>query len=169
MPVTYDSIGTTTIATSGVTSQINFTSIPATYTDLRLVFVQSNSVGANLFFTVNADSSSAYAITSIIGNRTSATATSASSQTNLLLNRTTSASSAIPSMYTVDCISYKNTVALKTFLMTESLDLATSGGTVSRSMGLYYTTGAITQLRLSISGATFNAGTTATLYGIQAA
>ena len=168
MPTTYDSIATTTIASSGVTTQIDFTSIPGTYTDLRLVTTGTNNGGGNLWFSVNADFSAIYFMTSINGNGTSPTSTNSVSANQWNLNRAGNTSTTIPTMYTMDFFSYAGSTH-KTCLMTESSDLNGSGG-VSRSVGLYQSTSAITALRLWLSGgASFNAGTTATLYGIKAA
>ena len=165
MPATYDSIATTTIASSGVSTQINFTSIPGTYTDLRLVTTGTNNGGGNLWFYVNADSSALYSIRSINGSGTAVTATNSIDAGQWNLNRAANTSTSIPTMYTMDFFSYAGSTS-KSALITESSDV-NGGGGVSISVGLYRSTSAITQLRLWLSGgASFNAGTTATLYGI---
>lgn len=168
MPATYEPIATTTVSSSGSATEIIFLSIPSTYTDLRLVTTGTNNAGGNQWFHINADGSPLYSITSLNGNGTSATSTRATDNGQWNLNRAVNTSTTIPTMYTLDFFSYTGST-FKTALITESADKNGSGG-ISRSVGLYRSTSAITALRLWLSGgATYDVGTTATLYGIKAA
>lgn len=60
MPITYDAISTVTLGSN--TSSINITSLPTSYTDLRLVIWAGNAGGANdMLLRFNSDSANNYA------------------------------------------------------------------------------------------------------------
>ena len=166
MPATYEPIATTTL--SSTASSITFSSIPATYTDLRLVFVGTSNTGTNCLMRFNSDSGSNYSRTYIIGDGTSASSSRNSNVTVVSLTIQNGISATIPTMRTADIFSYASST-YKTVLTNETADLNGSGSTVS-GVQLWRNTAAITSLSLeTTSGATFSAGTTATLYGIKAA
>ena len=157
MPVTYEPIATTTLGSAAAT--ITLSSIPSTYTDIRLVFVVTASSGWGL--TINALTTNEYSYTIIRGD---GSATESLRRTNYPGIYNTAQSATIPQMLTYDFFSYAGSTN-KTALVTESLDFNGSGW-VSRSVALCRTTSAITSLTLT-SGGTFPIGTTATLYGIK--
>lgn len=157
MPSTYEPIATTTL--SGSTSEVTFTSIPATFTDLRLVFVGTSASQA-LAIQFNGDTSTNYSRTIISGD-----GTSASSPRNTSLDRLIIASlNSTPLLTSLDIFSYAGSTN-KTGLINESRD-QNGSGLVLRAVGLWRSTSAITSLRLyGYSGS--NITGTATLYGIK--
>lgn len=156
---TYDLIASQTLGSAA--SSITFSSIAASWTDLRLVVTFSSASGFSL--TMNGLNTNEYSGTILRGDGTSA---SSVSRTNYAGIYNTTQSSTIPAMLTYDIFSYAGST-YKTVLVTESEDFNGSGWVV-RSVWLCRTTSAITSLALT-SGGTFNAGTTANLYGIKAA
>lgn len=162
MPATYEPIATTTL--SSAASTITFSSIPSTYTDLRLVIVGAGD-GQLLYWTYNSDTASNYSWTRLLGNGSAASSTA---QTNLSNNRGwwTNASST-PCVNEIDVFSYAGSTN-KTSLVKSSVDQNGSGNTVA-AVNLWRSTSAITSIQLSMSSGNFYTGTTATIYGIKAA
>ena len=163
MAATYEPIATQTLGSAAAT--ITFSSIPATFTDLRLAIVgQYTTGGGNTRITFNADTASNYSSTRIGGNGASAFSDRVTNQTfqrlNFEGNTTTN-----PNFLTADLFSYAGST-FKTSLITESSDKNGSGA-VYRTVGLYRSTSAISSIEISLSSSTFAAGTTATLYGIK--
>jgi len=165
MPATYEPIATTTLGSSSAT--ITFSSIPATYTDLRLVFVGTTATSTIFTVRLNADSSALYSSTYLQGDGTSTASGRYTAQT---LIYPTGSLSTIPEMITLDIFSYAGST-FKTFLLEEIGD-NNGSGVVSKFVCLYRNTSAITSVNLTAlygSTNTFAIGTTATLYGIKAA
>ena len=163
MATTYESIATQTLGSAA--PSITFSSIPATYTDLRVVLVGSTTDGAFLRIQLNGDTASNYSTTEIRGNGATATSDySASTRFNV-----NGASTIIGNIFIIssDLFSYTGST-FKTCLNAFSND-ANGSGEVNRRVGLYRSTSAITSLLLSVSTGNYAIGTTATLYGIKAA
>jgi hypothetical protein len=161
MPATYEPIATTTLSSSA--SSITFSSIAATYTDLRLAVYGIASSGNFLSpgCRFNSDTGSNYSYTSIYGDGSTAGSTRTTSSTSIGFNTQNSITSTTGGFLTADVFSYAGSTN-KTVLTTASVDLNGSGE-VERIVGLWRNTAAITTLTLNGS---FGAGTTATLYGI---
>ena len=160
MATTYEKIATTTL--SSTATDITFSSIPATYTDLKIVWVGKRTAGGqNLRIRFNSDTGSNYSATWISGDGTDA-----------LSNRTTSATQGTGpriisdqfSMGLIDIFSYTASVN-KTFLVTSAADY-NGGGEVYNIVNLWRSTSTISTIELSISASSMTIGTTATLYGI---
>ena len=160
MPATYEPIATTTL--SGSTSEVTFTSIPATFTDLRLVFAGVSSAQA-LCIQFNGDTSTNYSLTVLRGDGTSAVSSRNTSIDRLIVCSLTGTN---PNLLTTDVFSYAGSTN-KTLLSSSSEDNNGSGNT-RQSVGLWRSTSAITSLRLYGFSASNITGT-ATLYGIKAA
>lgn len=162
MAPTYEPIATTTLGAAAAT--ITFSSIPATYTDIRLVIVVSQGSGTNISIRFNSDSGSNYSRTRLFGNGSTASSTRASNDDAIDLNRE-GLSVTIPSLYEIDVFSYAGST-FKTLLATSNED-RNGSGTIMQTVGLWRDTSAITSILItSLSADTFAAGTTATLYGI---
>jgi hypothetical protein len=164
MPATYEPIATTTLGSA--TSTITFSSIPATYTDLRVVLVGTSTSAGFVVFRFNGDTATNYSYTELYGDGTSAASQGSSSNSRIGLGGTAAginSSATIPSLYTIDVFSYAGST-FKTTLNTSSGDFNGSGG-VERNIGMYRSTSAITAINL-VAGTSFGIGTTATLYGI---
>ena len=163
MPATYEPIATTTLGSAA--SNITFSSIAATYTDLRIVITGTCSASEYVSLQFNADTGSNYSRTALFGDGSTVTSNQTTGGTYirddaLFTNNTNVA------MTTVDLFSYAGST-FKTVLLTGSGDKNGSGIT-SRIVGLWRSTSAITSIKLfGTFGANFNTGTTATLYGIK--
>ena len=163
MPVTYENIATQTLGTA--TSAITFSSIPATYTDLRVVLIGTTSSADYYRFRLNNDTTSLYSITSLYGDGSTETSGRFSSSPSIYVFNPTSTT--IPTTYQIDLFSYAGST-FKTCLVSASGD-KNGSGEVWRSVGLYRSTTAIDRIDLlAYSGAVnLAANTTATLYGIK--
>lgn len=169
MAATYEPIATTTLGSAAAT--ITFSSIPATYTDLRLVIIgtaTTNGDYAQLRF--NSDTATNYASAKLIGNGTTASSGGNYAVTGMDFwgfSGTTGISNTIPSMGTADIFSYAG-FTNKTVLMSNAIDKNGSGA-VSRQTGMWRGTSQINTIDIVNRLSTFAAGTTATLYGIKKA
>jgi hypothetical protein len=160
MPATYEPIATTTLGSAAAT--ITFSSIPATYTDLRLVFQHTPTASLRPRLQLNGDTAANYSSTVL--NADGSTVVSASNTGDSSI-RITNANTANLSLITYDFFSYAGST-YKTGLATFSGD-DNGGGRLSRAVVLWRSTAAITQISLIVSASTYAAGSTATLYGIK--
>jgi len=165
---TYTPIATTTLGSSQTT--VSFSSIPATYTDLVLVMVHKGTgaaSAANGYIRFNSDSGSNYSKTQMLGvGVAQSQRASNATQINWPFDDTE---------WTVtrfNIMNYANTTTFKTTLIRQ--DLGTYG--TAAMVGLWRSTSAINAISLTASdnqgGGTadqFVAGSTFTIYGIQAA
>jgi len=156
-------IATTTL--SSAASTITFSSIPATYTDLRLVLNMAPTVGLPPEFRLNG-SASGYSQTTLYGTGSAA---GSSRETNVTigwygLRRTGVAT--YPALFTVDIFSYAGNTN-KTGLITGNND-RNGAGSVEYHVALWRDTSAVNSITMRIDNgaASYAAGTTATLYGI---
>lgn len=164
MPDVSTEVAIATQTLSSTASTITFSSIPGTYTDLRLVILGISGTSTNIALRFNSDTGSNYSRTRIIGDGSAATSTIAINDTEIDLNRE-NLSTTLPSLYTVDIFSYAGSFN-KTLLASVNEDRNGSGSVV-RTTGLWRNTSAITSILVTtLSGDTFGIGTTATLYGI---
>jgi hypothetical protein len=166
MPTTYEPIATTTLGSAA--TEIVFSSIPATYTDLRLIVTGTHSVTTYLRFRFNGDTATNYSVVQLYGNGSgSASAGVLNSVTSLATGANVQQSTTIPYFISLDLFSYAGSNN-KTSLCLVSNDLNGTGETAAVT-GLYRSTVAITSLTIFPFSGNLNAGTIATLYGIQAA
>ncbi len=166
MPATYDPIATFTL--TGPNDQITFSSIPGTYTDLRVVFVGRMNTTASVFnFFVNGDTTSLYSNTFLTGDGTTASSNRVQNVKYWGPSSSATLSATIPALVTIDVFNYASTSVNKAGLVTGSYDQNGSGIT-SVAVSLYRSTNAITSVTIGNSG--FNnfatGATTVTLYGI---
>ena len=164
MAATYEPIATTTLGSAA--TSITFSSIPSTYTDLRFVLTVSstsgNSEGVRLTF--NNDNGTNYSQTYLSGTGSSKVSARGTSAAFIILHYS-GTSTTLPTFYFGDVFSYAGST-YKTVL-TGSTEDKNGSGNVTKNVGLWRSTSAITTLKLSTASAvTFSAGTTATLYGI---
>jgi hypothetical protein len=169
MPATYEPIATTTLGTA--TNIITFSSIPSTYTDIRLVFVTNNTRtgGGAYSLIINGDSGANYSQTTLDGNGSSSSSTRLASvnQVDGWNDQFGSNNTNMRLLATYDFLSYAGSTN-KTCLVTGSYDYNGSGK-VLRYVNLWRNTAAITSLTLNaiFASTNFAVGTTATLYGIK--
>lgn len=169
---TYEPIAKYTVA-SDVTSY-SVTSIPGTYTDLRVVLnarsTLSPSQDSLWSITFNSDTATNYSSTMLRGNGSAASSLAQSSATAARLGYalTAGAGSNMYSSIIFDIFNYAGSTN-KTFLSNTAADW-NGGGYTARIVGLWRSTSAITSFTLTDNNAANVAtGTTITLYGIKAA
>lgn len=172
MPSTYEPIATQTLGTSA--SSITFSSIPGTYTDLRISFtgiLTSGSSGDSLAIRFNGDTAANYSRTFLQGDGSAGSSSRATAQEYGLIGQQIGRFN--PSFAGVDIFSYAGST-FKTFL-SQGAEVGTSGGSgqygdVVCWVNLWRSTAAITSVQIAprYGGlAVFDIGTTATLYGIK--
>jgi hypothetical protein len=173
MAQTYVPISTQTLATTS--SLITFSSIPQTYTDLRLVISSTSSssyLNTNLFFnTDTGGSGTSYAYNWLASNNASG-AGSANYGTNNNQSYITigqinvSSSTTTPTLCIVDIFSYRNTALYKSVLSQHSSIRTNTNGEVAVFAGNWRSTAAINTVKIAPGASTFAAGSTFTLWGI---
>jgi len=157
----------TPIATinAGGSQTVSFTSIPSTYTDLRIV-CSSSSADQNTFIRVgngSVDTGTNYSRTVVYGDGTSAVSGRTTSTNQWVYNDGTALAAA-----TIDIMNYSNTTTYKTALVRSNPNTGITR--VEAYAELWRSTAAINIITLFTSGVTnFTAGTTFSLYGIKAA
>lgn len=165
---TYEPIQSYTLASAA--ASITFTSIPSTYTDLRVSFTMNGqSVASGVpILQFNSDTGTNYSLTRLAGQGTGAYSARDNSASSISLASYTAPQTSTPTFIALDIFSYAGST-FKTNLITFNNDYNGSGS-VEYAVGLWRSTSAITSIQLKAPGSnTFNIGTTATLYGIKAA
>jgi hypothetical protein len=170
MASTYTPIATTTLANS-TTSDVSFTSISGSYTDLIVVVSGAGTYAATdvLIQTyVNNDYSGGYSTTWLRGDGSSATSGRQGATSGAYvgyLPATLAAAGSIGNLI-INYQNYSNSTTYKTIL--SRTNAATSK--VQASVAMRSNTSAITQINVATFGVGyFTSGTTFTLYGIKAA
>jgi hypothetical protein len=161
MATTYEKIATTTLGTAA--SSITFSSIAATYTDLRLVLVCKASTNMDAYVQYNSDTGSNYSLTELNGSGSAASSTSTISATYILLDSNGVISAAQPQLFNFDIFSYAGST-FKTCLINMNRDYNGSGN-VTNTVGLWRSTIAINAITIT-GTSNFAIGSSATIYGI---
>jgi hypothetical protein len=163
MPVTYESIATTTLGTTA--SDVTFSNIPGTFTDLIIVFIGTGtSVDTEgIYMQYNADTGNNYSQTYIRG--TGSAASSARQSNNSFVYLISNTTNAGMNNGIAQIQNYSNTTTYKTNI-TRGND---ASARVESYVGLWRNTNAITSIRLVPDSGTIDSGATFTLYGIKAA
>lgn len=165
MPATYEPIATATI--SSPTVGITFSSIPSTYTDLRIVFNgKYTTSAAYLGIRFNSDTGTNYSDTLVGGDGTSAFSLRS---TNVTTPNLAYVYSANPATAVIDVFNYAGATH-KTVLSSGFSDI-NSSGSINLSVALWRNTSAINTIRIADTSfvRNFDTGTIATLFGIKAA
>ena len=158
MATTYEPIATTTLGTAA--ASYTFSSIPATYTDLELVFVGTDSAFGSLNIQLNGDTTTNYSFTLLTGNGTAA----ASSRTATTAQMNLGLSSTEQSVSKFFFMNYSNATTYKTVLCRGN----SASNQTRASVGLWRKTPeAITSI--TVQGTSLQIGSVLTLYGIKAA
>jgi hypothetical protein len=168
MALTYEPIATTTIASN--TPNITFSSIPSTYTDLRVVLVGTTATNGNRAeMRFNSDSANNYSEIGLKGDGSTAVGNSGTNRPQIVIGDAAQITTS-PVFITVDIFSYSGS-KYKVSLITTSMDnnnAAPTPSAVIRRVATWRTTSAINSILL-MSNDNWAVGTTATLYGIKAA
>jgi hypothetical protein len=158
---TYEAIATTTLVSTA--TNVDFTSIPATYTDLIAVW-QGSTQAALITIYFNSDTTNSnYSVTMVNGNGTSAL--SARYSVPYLYNLPPTSGTQFNCIVNVQ--NYSNTTTFKTFLSRSNVTDNTGGPTAT--VGLWRNTAAISTLRFERTSGNFPIGTTISLYGVKSA
>lgn len=166
MAITYEPIATTTLGSAA--STITFSSIAASWTDLKLVLTATGSVANYVKMNFNNDTGTNYSDTQIYANSGGYYSTRDTiANTVYIEGGFTQMSTTVPVFYALDIFAYAGST-FKTFLSEASMD-KNGSGSVARLVGLYRSTAAITRIDLGLNTGNFAIGTTATIYGIKAA
>lgn len=164
----YEPISTVTL--SSVTTEINFTSIPSTYTDLRIIFNQFSAPSLNSYFSMqfNGDTGSNYSIVRLYSSGTQGAQASANS-VDISPGLAVWSSSTRPMLIEANIMSYASSV-YKLTLCSVTQDNNGSGW-VARTASTWRNNSAVSSIRIydgsGLNG--FGVGTIATLFGIKAA
>jgi hypothetical protein len=169
MPATYEPIASTTLGSSA--TNVEFTGIASTYTDLILVVAikPTNTTNPALLMQVgngSFDTGSNYSITGLYGSGSAATSGRLSSQTTINFARESGIGNATTQVFTgvFQLMSYSNTNVFKTIL--EASGVASNG--VARSVALWRSTSAIDRVKVYVSAGGFDTGSMFSLYAIKA-
>lgn len=157
MTATY--IALSTITLTGAQATVTFSSIPATYRDLILVFSGTTSAGTTLFGRFNSDGGANYTFNGMFGNGSSPGVVNGGSESFLYLGYPTTSRNTI----TVQVMDYSQTNKQK-FALSRSSD---ASGFVTASVNRWSNTNAINTIQLSLASGTIAIGTTISLYGIN--
>jgi hypothetical protein len=160
MAVTYEPLATTTLSSSA--SNIEFTSISGSYTDLVLVTSGTASAATNLAFQVNSDTGSNYSATLLKGNGSTASSYRYSSGTSGRLGEVNNSTMGV---FITSFQNYSNATTYKTVLTRSNVVSDHTSAWVS----LWRSTSAITSIKILPDSGTLSTGFTATLYAVKAA
>jgi hypothetical protein len=166
MPATYEPIATTTLTSNSAT--IDFSSIPATYTDLVLVFpAKSSPGGSDAWIMVNGDTASNYGYRGMFGDGGVSGAFQTATVAIGLLTDYYGVPQATDGHVAIAIFNnYANTITHKT--MISRANHAVSG--TDMNVCTWRSTAAINRLTLKFNASpVYATGSTATLYGIKAA
>ena len=170
MAVTYEKIATNTLGSTA--SIVTFSSIPSTYTDLIIIASVGSNNDAQVFSCrINSDTGTNYSVTQLLGDGASAYSSRESSQTKLNISKGIGVTTTTGGMVVIsNFLNYSNATTYKTVLSRVGESVGTYLGTAA-TVGLWRSTSAITAIELSLNNgiATFNTGSSFTLYGIKAA
>jgi hypothetical protein len=168
----YASIATVTVGSGGA-ANIEFTSIPSTYTHLQVrLFVRpTSSSNGPVFMQLNSDTGSNYsrhATRGLVDSGTSYIYSSGqASQTSMYFNAFNiySAGSDYPTTAIIDILDYKNTNKYKTVRTLAGVE-NNSNGEVGIYSGVWLNTNAITSIKL-FDNVNYGQYTQAALYGVK--
>jgi hypothetical protein len=164
MTSTYEKIATATA--SGSSTNVTFSSISGSYTDLVLIIANITAQIDNVGITLNSDTGSNYSRTVLQGNGSTASSARGSNQTYLYTMYKDTAGGD-PAMSISQFQNYSNSTTYKTILTKQETN---SSGTkaVQAMASLWRSTSAITNISINSGNANFNTGATFTIYGIKA-
>lgn len=172
MPVTYEPIATTTLSSASPT--ITFSSIPQTYTDLRVVLLgydqENSSITKRLRF--NGDTGSNYNHVTITATGSARYTTAEASAVGMrLASNQIGDPSGVNTLITVDILNYAGSQLKTTIHQVSSMaDAGGSTGYVQKGLGLWNSTAAINSIVfMFLNSSNWGSGSMATLYGIKAA
>ncbi len=163
-PPSFESIATVT-ATGGET-ELNFTSIPATYKHLQIRGISRLSAQNYLAMQVNTDTGSNYARHHLTGNGSAASAAGSATPSQIVFIGSSPSTASTFGVLIIDLIDYADTTKYKTIRSFNGYD-TNGAGEVYLTSGLWENTAAVTGLTIKANSGTYEAGSTLALYGIK--
>lgn len=164
MPKTYDPIQSTTLTTAA--SDVTFSSIPSTFTDLIIVLRAIQTTGATSgTMQFNGDTGNNYSNTFIEGNGSAASSNRNTDTPFSFLFYNNNAATDGLSVSISHIMNYSNTTTNKPNITR----FGNSGTLVGAYVSTWRNTSAINSIRIVSGGQNFQSGSTFTLYGIKAA
>lgn len=166
MPTTYEPIATTTLGSSQ--SEITFSSIPQTYTDLVLIVAgTATSGGASFYCRVNGDTTAKYCYAYLSSTGTTVSGATSVEQSNGLGLGGFQGYSLDQFRIVANFLNYSDTSVLKNSFSFGVQAKGSNTPSADYIINYYNSTSAITSLTLRINAAySFESATTATLFGI---
>lgn len=165
MASTYEPIATTTLGSAA--SSITFSSIPGTYTDLRLTIVTPTGTGDFIELRFNGSSATNYSWNCLGGDGASPFSQRGTTLTQVRIG-TSMGSTTLSTYAFADIFSYADSTYKS--VLSQSGNDRNGTGEVRAYVGLWRSTSAITSILIKgDSGLNLATGTTATLYGIKSA
>jgi hypothetical protein len=161
----YESIATVTVGSGGA-ADVTFSSIPSTYTHLqiRASSAQASANWATLNF--NSDTGANYAGHFLIGN--GSTASTYSFTSNVAPLNFYSGTGSVFGAAILDILDYANTNKYKTVRSLNGYD-ANGSGQLQLASNLWMNTGAVTSIKLTPNSPNFSQYSSFALYGIKGA
>jgi hypothetical protein len=163
----FESIATVSVGGGGA-ADVEFTSIPATFTHLQIRGIALTSTGANLKMTLNSDTGSNYSWHQLGGDGSAAFAGAGATQAFMYVGYCAGTAST-PEALAIDLLDYANTNKYKTLRTLEGNDINGAGGYVTLWSGNWRNTNAVTSIKVFPQSGTFSQYTQFALYGIRSA
>lgn len=143
---------------------VTFSSIPATYRDLRLVVDVLNTTSSNQTnIQLNGDTGSNYSRLIMAGQAASGASSASATGTSIVCMNWSAPDNATRVLMTADFMDYSATDKQKTILLRSN-----HGNEVDAVAARWTSTSAITSIKLYPDSSTFAAGSTFSLYGVVA-
>jgi hypothetical protein len=161
---TYVALDKVTISGTS-TNTITFSSIPATYTDLVLVYCAkdgTSGLNGNILVKFNSDAGSNYSMTNLYGDGSTAASTRQTNEAALYCY-VAGASASLEAGF-LNVMNYSNTTTFKSTLNRGN----SAGGAVVARAGLWRNTAAINRMDCTSQTGNYGNGSTFSLYGISA-
>jgi hypothetical protein len=177
VPNSYESIQTVTVGSGGA-ANITFSSIPSTYKHLQIRGIAQSNRGTfgtdSLYARFNGDSGTNYADHWIRGNGAVAAAGNYAPSSDLIYISYGGSGTGVSGVYgasVIDILDYASTTKYKTTRTLNGTDIngeiASSGGFVFLSSGLWMSTTAISSITITPDNGSFNQYSQFALYGIK--
>ena len=169
VPTAFESIATVSVGGGGA-PDVEFTSIPATYTHLQIRGITRAATHGTMWARFNGVSTSSYSWHYVEGDGASPNTGNGVSDTRMFMGRINIASDLANafSASVLDILDYTNTNKTKVIRSLDGNDLNGSGN-VGLYSGMYNSTDAITSVTLAPQSGNWNEYTTFALYGIKEA
>lgn len=163
MAKTYEVVATSRLTTAS--ASITFSSIPNTYTDLKLIINAESTGDSYLVLRLNSNSGTVYSNTEFrgIGSGTGSSQR-LTGETYAYLSPALPSTTTDGGVITADMSNYSNSNVFKTVLVRQG----TAAGGVMGIANLYRSTSVISAMEVIVLGNTLAIGSVLTLYGIKA-